>query len=385
MDKRSRCAALGVLPLWTACSLVEPSDRAEPAVLWRVPARGWSVLPVVDSSAAYFASFDHEVLAIDRRSGIVRWRQNTGITSSYTEGSNLVLAASSVAVPDFYVHAYDRLSGQKRWNYLSDRPLEYPGLMYLASDSMRIFAGTHDTRVHAIFASDGTPAWVATLPGADSTTGAFGAFHHAGTVYVGLATKRPPERGALVALDAATGAVRWTREFLEPSYPGALLGCYGRGVVIDDLVIVPIRDGRIVALDRTSGVERWAAPRVHPIPPDPLGYYADGRGVAIAAGVLIGTSNSGIVVGLDPATGVELWRRSGIVTDGDAATSAGSSALILTNGGQLFALNPASGSVRWVIGAATSGAVRASIMTTPVHADGVVYLATTEAFVALRP
>jgi outer membrane protein assembly factor BamB len=58
-------------------------------------------------------------------------------------------------------------------------------------------------------------------------------------------------RGAVVALDAATGRALWTRRF-----PAAAFGC---ATVANDVVFVPTFDGRIYALAADSGRTLWQA------------------------------------------------------------------------------------------------------------------------------
>ncbi len=56
-------------------------------------------------------------------------------------------------------------------------------------------------------------------------------------------------RGELVALDAATGARRWTRRFPSPAF-----GC---ATVANDVVFVATYDGRLYGLSTADGSVLW--------------------------------------------------------------------------------------------------------------------------------
>jgi glucose dehydrogenase len=59
----------------------------------------------------------------------------------------------------------------------------------------------------------------------------------------------PGSGGELVALDAATGAVKWTHQFSEPAF--------GAVTVVNDVVFVTLFDGSLYALDASNGSVLW--------------------------------------------------------------------------------------------------------------------------------
>ncbi len=59
----------------------------------------------------------------------------------------------------------------------------------------------------------------------------------------------PNASGELVALDTATGAVRWKHSFSAPAFAAA--------TVVNDLVFTTTFDGTLHALDARSGEEVW--------------------------------------------------------------------------------------------------------------------------------
>ena len=86
------------------------------SVLWRVPGEGRGV-PAADDTTAYFLSARHEVVAIDRRNGSIRWRRETGEPADSTLGSSVTLAGSIVVAGDYDVYGFDRSTGAARWRF----------------------------------------------------------------------------------------------------------------------------------------------------------------------------------------------------------------------------------------------------------------------------
>lgn len=106
--------------------------------------------------------------------------------------------------------------------------------------------------------------------------------------------------GALSALDAADGRVRWRAEMGEE-----VLNFVERIWTSGDLLVVPALSGRVVALDAATGAERWSyapeAPRL--------------GGITVDAGRVYLALQSGQVVVLDAATGRPAARFSDLEVD----------------------------------------------------------------------
>ncbi len=112
------------------------------------------------------------------------------------------------------------------------------------------------------------------------------------------------------AFDAASGAKKW-----DYAYPSAMRarGCCNvnnRGVtLVGDLVVTPTFDAHLVALDAATGKVRWnteVAPyaQSYTITSPPL--LADGVLITGVGGGEYG--NRGFIAGYDPRTGKQLWR-----------------------------------------------------------------------------
>ena len=263
------CGVLVALLATGGCaSDLGPGRPPRSHVIWELPIRSWTVTPALSGETVYFASRAHDVIAVDRATGRERWRSTTGVPGDYPIGANLVVAGDVVVMPDILLFAFDTATGTPRWTF---RPAnrDQPGLSGIATDGETIYTPSIDNHAYAVDARTGRQKWDTTLPG-DSTSGSFNPAVRDGLVFIGVKRFRNPTTGAFVALDAATGAIRWTHEF-QPGYPGALTGCLGRSAFDGPNVIVAAEDGQIYAFDRQTGAVRWTAPRVHPIPSEDPG------------------------------------------------------------------------------------------------------------------
>jgi outer membrane protein assembly factor BamB len=125
--------------------------------------------------------------------------------------------------------------------------------------------------------------------------------------------------GILNALDAATGAVVWSRNVAaetKTAVPG--WGFSSSPLVVDDVVIVAA-DATLVAYDIATGKQRWVGP-VH------VGSYSSPHRTTIDGVVQVLMLGGGAVTSIAPADGTVLWEHSwpgaaivqpALTTDGD--------------------------------------------------------------------
>jgi polyvinyl alcohol dehydrogenase (cytochrome) len=183
-------------------------------------------------------------------------------TGTPVEADGVVVAVSGGGT----VFAIDASTGAVRWS----RDLGQPANGSAAIADGRVYvplATTSAPAVAALLLADGSPLWTAVL---DSSQGAsaFGSpVVWNGTVYMGtsgeLGDPDLPLRGAMVALDAATGALRWRTYMVPEGYSGAPVWSTptidaqtGRLYVgTGNAYNAPVADttDAIVALDATSG------------------------------------------------------------------------------------------------------------------------------------
>jgi outer membrane protein assembly factor BamB len=369
-----------------ACSpTVTPGDltgtgRGEPpTTAWRVAGQGWGT-PSVDAATVFFTGRAHEVVAVDREQGTVRWRASTGQATASTAGFNTVVAGDVVVVPDIALYGFDRQTGALRWRFAPEGAT--PGASNLASDGETIYAGSLEGRVYAVDARTGAARW-SVQAGRGDGVAAFDPTVADGTVYVGIKRLTIPNTGALVALDAATGAVRWTHEFTSDD-PRLGTGCFGGAVVHGELVIVSIQDGTIAALDRGTGVIRWRAPRLSNLPRGAGGSPdSDMRPLVVAGPAVIAGSTTGVVTALDAGTGTERWRA--FANRGSAVYPLAADAeRVYVNhfAGQLAAFSLRDGALLWLAGDNRNGF--GDFVNAPRVAGNHVYLSGHAGYHALR-
>ena len=320
-----------------------PRDR----VLWKAPGDAFLVAPSYDSTHAFFGSRDHQVVAVDRRTGTVRWRASTGSPGGTTAGWNTVVAGSVVVIGDVDLFAFDRATGAPAWSYRASDDDE-TGTHVLSTDGAVIYASSLFGRVYAIDSRTGVPLWIAQLPGPPGVrTTTFDPTIGGGQIFVGLWHDTNPLSGGLAALDAATGRVLWVREFAArridlDSY------CNGGAVIASGLAIASASDGRIYGLDTAAGVIRWIVPAVARYP------TGDSRALALAGHVVLASSNSGLVTGFDAATGAIRWSTQ---VDGASLSYhvAADSQLAIFSTSEIIAVDPQGGSVLWRTGVGKEG------------------------------
>ncbi|MFB6217822.1 MAG: PQQ-binding-like beta-propeller repeat protein [Halobacteriaceae archaeon] len=247
-------------------------------------------------------------------------------------------------------------------------------------------------------------------------TGTYNSFHSPGvadgTVYIagryrdageeGLVTRDLTVPGALTALSAEDGSVRWTREThissspvihggrvyytamdgngggavraVDPTDGSDLWGSAFEGdlpvarvtepAVADGTVYVTLahktkgRAGRVVALSAADGTRQWA------VRTDAKLFSAP----SVADGTVYAVSTTGGVYALDADDGTEQWRASpGVNRAVDVPPTVAEGTVFVGGRDGVAALDAADGSTRWTHGMSLS-------LTTPAIADGTLYL-----------
>lgn len=166
--------------------------------------------------------------------------------------------------------------------------------------------------------------------------------------------------GALVALDPASGALRWrgTTEGYLHSSP----------VAAGDLVIVGSADAHVYAFDRKSGKQRWRVRTGGPV-------YAS---AAVAKGIAAIASGDGTVYGIAVKNGDVKWRFA--LPPGPSAFSQSPAA---TDGERIFlgawdrnvyALDAATGKELWRYQSTPLGIYYSAAIAAPAVAKGVLYV-----------
>jgi outer membrane protein assembly factor BamB/predicted phosphodiesterase len=172
--------------------------------------------------------------------------------------------------------------------------------------------------------------------------------------------------GSVVALELASGAVRWK----TPS----TLPIRGAPAVVGNIVIASQIDGTVLGLDASTGAVRW---RYELLGVEPRGAATFGAPTADGSDVLVG--NQRHVAAIDATTGAAMWARDPVRRHQDFHSM---SAIAVGDGiavgvfdrelGGVFAWDRVSAELLWH----RDGPIVNSINASPVIADGVVYLVT---------
>jgi len=295
----------------------------------------------------------------------IKWDRDLGIQE--------IPASPAVAYGRVYIltldgmFALDESSGAVVWSNPSVRGLSTPAVFNGA-----LLLGGSDGKVHAVDAATGAERWSTTLiaptvfsgitssPKVLFDTAYVGTFNETGGV------------GEVAALWATNGTIRWRHtapgsvSFSTPAVvDGALfVGVIGMYNTTTQITYDPPYG--LLALDATSGSERWFAPTEGPVAASP---------VVVGSNVIV-PSKDGFVYAWDRMLGRPAWRTaagagvsSPAAHDGMVFVAGGS----FGGSGNLTALDASTGAPKWV--ASPGGPVQSSVT----YADGELFFSTNEA------
>jgi outer membrane protein assembly factor BamB len=187
-------------------------------------------------------------------------------------------------------------------------------------DSTFYTGSRNGAALHAVDAKTGRARWTTVVPGLEPD----GAVRQpaADKDIVVAAYWRPgkPTTGGVIAVDATTGAIRWNTPLPKILPDSDSSGGYA--ILWRDLVIASSNSSRLFGIDRATGTIRWTEPGVGRDPPSqkwgrPVIF--DLRGLVIANDRLFASSMYGWLMAYDPATGREIWRSDPAVSDGNGS------------------------------------------------------------------
>ena len=284
-----------------------------------------------DGVRVFTGSEDNTVLAIDATTGQVVWRVagvGDDLLGETTAGGDRVYTAGQSA------RAWQAATGELLWKTELNASARLH-LGYVADDVY--FIGT-DTVVYALDGATGAVRWRTGI-GADwAYDGRVRSISGAGDVlYVcasePLTANGWKTRGHIIALDRATGAIRWRHVM---SYENTFSFCLGEPTVAGDVVVVGDAGGNnFVAVDRETGAFRWR----HAGDPEWVGPYTS----PVASGdTLFAASNDRRILALDRATGGVLWQME---TGGSAWHVTPCGKVLLASDMSVWVLDPRTGRV----------------------------------------
>lgn len=322
---------IGAAGAFGGCHMFDaPASHARGRVAWYVSGAGGGT-PAFDGTTVFFIEQDHSVAALDAATGQPRWRSTTGTIGAPPGWAGCQPAGELVACGDSGIVAFRRADGALAWRF--DVAHEQPGLYRFQVNNGVIFAGSfgHGT-VYAIDAGTGAARWTAPVLAADPSNVNIPKLATDGDIVVGIFSRgTKPLTGGVVALDAATGALRWVTNFPTG---GPDSTSFGVSVALwASSVLASSSDGRIYELDRTTGSVKSFFPGVGQRAnvvgvTGPVG--EDFRPIAIANSTLFAASTGSWLIAYSLAAHRELWRvvdpdgssnGSAIIVDGDRVYS----------------------------------------------------------------
>ncbi|HYU86964.1 MAG TPA: PQQ-binding-like beta-propeller repeat protein [Kribbellaceae bacterium] len=265
-------------------------DAATGQQLWAKPASALSG-DWIDSSPAVGDGIVYiginrpasEIWAFDAVTGATRWRIGASISNivgSPTIAGSVVYAATT----EDQVLALDAATGARIWDA---KPNGGNGSGFYSSPTVaggKVFAASLNHRVYALDAATGTVLWSFQTGNHNSSTPAVAD----GTVYFGS------RDGNVYAVDAETGVQRWKVQYGTD----ILASIQSSPAVADGTVYVGTNnDRRVIALDAATGALRWSFRAGGPVLSSP----------AVANGVVYVGSGGGAVYGLRATDGKRQW------------------------------------------------------------------------------
>jgi outer membrane protein assembly factor BamB len=241
------------------------------------------------------ANFECRLYCLDTATGQKLWTHSAG---SHIESTPVIIGNRViVGAGDDGVICLDVKTGEQLWRlerpaHVDTTPVLGDGVVYVGSGiSRRIDA---EPGIFALDVNTGRVIWHTKF---DLPVWATPALTD-GILYVGLGNgrllegPRPPQKpaGAIVALDAMTGHVRWRYSECD--------AVFGAPAVDKHNVYFGSRDCHAYALDRKLGERAWAVDCDSPVVAGPVW----------AGSTLVVAASDGRVSGLDATTGAEHWR-----------------------------------------------------------------------------
>jgi polyvinyl alcohol dehydrogenase (cytochrome) len=429
--------------------VVGPGSVSRLATTWSVTTAGdVRGTPTEDGGTVYFPDSGGKLWALDAGSGQVRWSHSisdyTGIardtsrTSPAVYGDEIVLGVDSAAGMGASIMAVDRGTGQKLWltrvdthraAIVTSSAVVFRGTVYVGVSSVEeglaaapgYVCCTFRGSVVALDAATGRLLWKTnTVPAGYSGGSVWGSTPainpEAGLLYVGTGNNysappgvctSPGQTGctppaaddhadSVLALDRATGAVRWSTSTLSSDVNNDLCGANLSGSCGPDFDfgsgpnLFRLASGRqLLGIGQKSGVYRALDPDTGAVVWQTLagpggawggilwGSATDGRRVYVAianfsgvayiitsAGGARSTTTGGSWAALDAATGRIVWQVAdpqgamdlGYVSTANGVVYAGSTA---ATGNDMYALDAATGGILWAFasgGPVVSGA-----------------------------
>jgi eukaryotic-like serine/threonine-protein kinase len=332
-------------PAHTGVYATEGPKQA-PAVKWTFHTGGPVVSsPTVVGGVAYVGSDDHQLYAIDLATGKEKWKFATGalVRSTPAVEAGTVYFGSY----DGCFYAVDAVSGQLRWKFATpgEHRFEARGLhgyfprsqnvpdfwdLYLSSPVVAggmVYFGSGDGNCYALDAATGARKWTFPTKGVVHSSPAL----VDGTLYFGSWDTY------LYAVDAATGREKWKFKTGEDPVNFNQTGIQSSPAVVDGVVYFGCRDSKFYAVDAATGQEKWRYKTT----------WVNASAAVVDGTVYFGTSIPAYFVALDATTGKERFKFDARVPVFGSPAIAGDRAYFGSFNGSLYAVDLRDGTLAW--------------------------------------
>ena len=213
----------------------EPSGAAPSKRLWQFPGNGAPLTsPVVAEGLVVFGSGDHNVCALDAKSGEVKWTGTTG----YVFAAAPAISDGVVVIGDQggNIDGYDLKTGKSLWSF-SAGTIDVAAV--IAGDSAYVVSEDHS--VYALNITNGQQVWQYSMDD----------YAEFSPLLAGNLVIAANQAGQLVALDAKTGKLAWQTNlngtpFSQPEFWPA-----------ENAVVLKIGDHAVGAFDVATGKALW--------------------------------------------------------------------------------------------------------------------------------
>ena len=213
----------------------EPSGAAPSKRLWQFPGHGAPLTsPVVAEGLVVFGSGDHNVYALDAKTGEVKWTGTTG----YVFTAAPAISDGVVVIGDQggNIDGFDLKTGKSLWSF-SAGTIDVAAV--IADDSAYVVSEDHS--VYALNITNGQQVWQYSMDD----------YAEFSPLLAGKLVIAANRAGHLVALDAKTGKLAWQTNlndtpFSQPEFWPA-----------ENAVVLKIGDHAVGAFDVATGKALW--------------------------------------------------------------------------------------------------------------------------------
>jgi outer membrane protein assembly factor BamB len=260
--KNAAVAGSHVAAIWGGLPIFERASGT-PAGVYRYGSTSLSGNVVSDATRFYMTTYTGHAVAVNPATGAAEWDTNLAAGAT-TTGFGAALSGNALAVvlkhfggsaaqrDSGIVAVLDPASGTVRWRRTLEASIVDPGLVdppVIVGDVVIVVTMGHDVRAFDL--QTGAPRWQADASYTAQEFGSGGLAACQGMVIV------PTGDLGLVALDAATGQVRWRRGDLQDGSLFTVQCSHGTVMTVG---------GRMRVFDAATGTQRARYPIIEPDP-----------------------------------------------------------------------------------------------------------------------